>query len=346
NQINDIDYQDNYIIYKNILPNIDIKYDLVGKTAKETIFLNSKIDALDKINFNIETNLELVSKDNKIMALDRNGEKIYEFVPPYMIDNKQDFGSCYYNLEKVQGEYLIVLELDKEWLDKANYPVLIDPTITGENSTVYDTYIYPGDANVNRNSHEYLKVGVDSNNVKYRALVKFELPKIGTGSQVINAVAHFTSYKDDYYPAGEHLTSLNKNATVHQVTQDWTETQANWNTMNNKYSEMVEGYSEMRRGVLEYSGGTDGSITLGSNDFDITSLVKKWYSGVPNYGIMLKWANETKDASCKEYYLYSKDNKGVLINNVKEYPKPVLVIKYRNQNGKLDYMSYYTISFS
>lgn len=47
-RINDVIYENNSIIYKNILSNIDIKYDIVGKTAKETIIINKKIDNFAK----------------------------------------------------------------------------------------------------------------------------------------------------------------------------------------------------------------------------------------------------------------------------------------------------------
>lgn len=344
--LNDIIYKDNSIIYKNILSNIDIKYDIVGKTAKETIIVNEQISNFSKVNFLINTNLELVEKENNIVALDGNKNIVYKFVPPYMIDDKQVFYKCTYNLEKLDNGYLLSLILDEEWLNNASYPVLIDPTIMGETSGVYDTYIYSGDTSVDRNSQEYLKIGVDSNNVKYRALVKFDLPIIGTGSQVISAIACFNSYKNDYYAVGTDLTSINKKATVHQVTQSWDESSANWNTMSEKYNSTVENYLELRRGILTYDTDAKGTVTLTQNEVDITNLVKKWYSGVANYGIMLKWLNETKDSNCKEYYLYSKDNKAVSSNILTTDPKPFLVIQYRNQTGILDYMTYDTVGLT
>lgn len=263
-----------------------------------------------------------------------------------MIDDKQEFGRCHYELEREDDIYILNMYMDSKWLSNASYPVLIDPTITGESGGVYDTYIYPGDTGVNRNSHEYLKVGVDSNNVKYRILTKFDLPKIGTGSQVINATAIFHSYKNDYYPSGQHLTAPNKIATIHEVTSNWNENTATWETMNNKCYARIESYLKMRRGIISYDGGTTGTVTLSANEFDVTSLVKKWYSGTPNYGFLIKWLDEVKDTKCKEYYLYSKDNKAVSSGVIKSDPKPVLVIKYRNQNGLLDYMSYNNIGFS
>ncbi len=345
-KLDKVSFKENQIIYYEVMPGIDFKYDLVGKTAKETIVIKTPIANLEKIDFLLETNLNLKLNDNKVLALDEFGNTIYEFNAPYMIDDKQEFGRCHYELEREDDIYILNMYMDSKWLSNASYPVLIDPTITGESGGVYDTYIYPGDTGVNRNSHEYLKVGVDSNNVKYRILTKFDLPKIGTGSQVINATAIFHSYKNDYYPSGQHLTAPNKIATIHEVTSNWNENTATWETMNNKCYARIESYLEMRRGIISYDGGTTGTVTLSANEFDVTSLVKKWYSGTPNYGFLIKWLDEVKDTKCKEYYLYSKDNKAVSSGVIKSDPKPVLVIKYRNQNGLLDYMSYNNIGFS
>lgn len=187
-----------------------------------------------------------------------------------MIDNKQEFFNCSYNLEKLSVGYLLTLVLDEVWLENASYPVLIDPTIMGEDSSVYDTYIFIGDTNVNRNSHEYLKVGVDTSNV-YEALIKFNLPKIGTGSQVIYASAVLKSYKDDYYPYGEELKAVKKKASMHQITKNWNETTANWNNMEHGVEQKIECYTTLERGTIDQ---TKTKVTISNNEFDITSLVK------------------------------------------------------------------------
>ena len=114
--------------------------------------------------------------------------------PNFIIDKKDAV-----KIIKENNRYKLELILDKEWLNKANYPVIIDPTITeyNEDNSVYDTYIYEGDTNINRNNQDILKVGVEKVNNKdiiNRALIKFDLPKISTGSQIVNAELRLYSY--------------------------------------------------------------------------------------------------------------------------------------------------------
>ena len=42
--------------------------------------------------------------------------------------------------------------------------------------------------------------------------------------------------------------------------------------------------------------------------FDITNLVKRWYAGVPNYGVMLKFIDETFELEAPHHIFYSKNN--------------------------------------
>lgn len=329
--VNDINYQDNYIIYKNILPNIDIKYDLVGKTAKETIVVNSKIDGLDKIRFNIDTNLELIIQDNKVIAIDSSGNKIYEFIPPYMIDDKQEFMNCFYELEKLNSKYLLTLVMDKEWLDNASYPVLIDPTITGENSTVYDTYIYPGDTNVNRNSHEYLKVGVDSNNVKYRILTKFSLPALSTSCSVVSATANYVSHPDDVDDGFVSTDYIG----VYALTKEWDESTATWASMSEACEQLCQDYTTFKRTKYTQSTNTKSLVV---STVDITNLVKDWYNSKSNFGFMLKYIDEQYTKNIPVHKVYSKNNSA--LSQVGIDPKPYLTITYRSRNGHYADMTY------
>lgn len=328
-----IDILDNSIHYINILDGIDFSYELIGKKLKETIILNKGINS--EIAFLIKTNLTLFKEKNIIYVSD--GEKvIYKFEPPFMynINGNIDI-KIEYELLKYNDCYKISLKFDNKSLDNVTFPVYIDPTISTQNSEVYDTYIYPGDTSVNRNNHDYLKIGIDSNNIIYRALVKYELPTIGTGSQVINAKAYFTSHLNDWrYTYGD---LVQEKILAHEITSSWSETTANWNSMNDKYNSFIETYAEFLRTERVVENNSFVNIVK-TNELDITNLVKKWYSGKDNNGIMLKFLNETYNSDCPEYYVYSKNNTASSI--LGRDPKPYLVIWYRNQNGIVDYMSY------
>lgn len=330
--------KNNYIKYSNVLNNIDIEYKILANEIKENIVLKD-INAINNdIEFIIETNFELTVNNNTILCSD--GDCSFTLNIPFMISNDGLLNyNIAYELKKNSDNYILKLILDKNWLKKVEFPVIIDPTIinNSNSNSVYDTYIYPGDTNVDRNNQDILKVGIEKINnqdVINRALIKFDLPTIGTGSQVVEATLDLIGY--GY--TEELLDSEIIN--VHRITSDWTETDANWNNMNSNYNSRIEGYvnSSFSR-ILYNSNNNTATLNASHNTVDITNLVKKWYSDTPNYGIMLK-ANEEVYKSSKVPSFYSKNNTFPGDN-----PKPLLIIKYRNQSGLESYMDYQSQSF-
>lgn len=333
------------VAYDNVFEGVDIEYQTLPTKVKETIVLqdNSK----DKFTFVVNTNLNLKLKDNTILAMEDEKE-IFMIEKPFMKDaNGKINNNLNYELKEVDGEYEIDLILDKDWLSSPNtvYPVYVDPTITNmsQRSSLSDTYIYPGDSSHDRNSEPGLMAGVVRNNgtdVTCRTLIKFDLPEIGTGSEVIGAYLDLTAYPYDdldYYPR-------NKLVNMYRVTQDWNEETATWDTMHDKYdSSRVESIYYGSRSYKDLvADGVFGIIPVhGLCDINLTDLVKKWYRDVPNYGLLLKSAKEEYDgddvpAFCSKNYVASGDSYN---------PMPVFQVVYRNLNGLESYMDYQTQSF-
>lgn len=321
------------IFYKNIIDNIDLRYTLTPTKVKEEIILNDK-NCIDKeLVFVIQTDLELKINDDKTISVFDENENKFTLEVPFMIDfNNEINNNIYYELKKVDNNYELKLVLDKEWLNNENikYPVVIDPTITnnGQNNSVYDTYIYSGDTNVTRYNKDILKVGVEKiNGVDRvnRALLKFDLPEIGTGDQIVNATLNLIGY-----PLSDGPFYDRKIINVHQITEEWTESGANWETMSDKYNSRIENCFRSERSYKD----ENNNITPTISSCNLTNLVQKWYSDTPNYGIMLKLNNEIYTTSCLPSF-YSKNNSVSGAN-----PRPVLTIAYRNQNGVEKYMKY------
>ncbi len=326
------------IKYENILNGIDIKYNVMPTKVKENIIIKNKESLVEKISFNIETDLTLkLNVDKSIYALS-NEEIIFKIDAPYLIDiNGKVINEVSYKLKKNNDGYLLELIIDKSIFEniELEYPITIDPTITNYTSNnMYDTYIYQGDTNVSRSNLPYLKVGVENvngTNVINRTLIKFDLPTIGTGSQIVYAGLDLTGYPIVEGSSDESVIC------VHQITSDWLESGANWNNMNDKYQSRIEASFIGIRSIADIEGTIQH---LYHNECEITNLVKKWYTSDPNYGIMLK-AN-------KEVYkngiipMFFSKNHG--IDNVEL--KPLLTIVYKNQNGVESYMDYKVQSFS
>lgn len=324
------------ILYDNILDGINVEYQVLGEKVKETIVLNNK--KYKNIYFEIDTNLILIEENNKILA--KNEEKVvFTIERPYMTDSKGKTNyNIFYKLISKGNNYKLELCLDKEWLkDKDTvFPVYIDPTITSNNQelNIQDTYIYPGDNTANKNNQDFLKAGIErinGVNVENRALIKFDLPDIGTGSEIVDATIFLYGYPS-YDVTNEQESKL---ASIHRVTEDWSEQNATWEQMSGKYDEKVEAIFECYRSPIEYN--TINPYSLGAT---ITRLVKSWYRDISNYGIMIKPVN-TNYIDDNYQSFFSKNNS---INS--SVLKPVISITYKNQNGLENYLDYKIQKFS
>lgn len=322
------------VCYPDIIDNVDLEYNVMPGKVKEAIILKNKNVDLERLVFLIETNTKLELKENKKIISTMDNNNCFEFDAPYMVDvNFKTNNNINYKLTKIDDDiYQLELIIDKEWLnnEETTYPVIIDPTVTnsGQDNSVYDTQISPGDDNEDwHGTAERLRVGMIETTNGYqpiRALFKFALPTIGTGSQIINATLNLVGYPEDRLPFNSDML------TIHRVTADWTEASARWSNLNDKYDSKVEGIMEARCSYFE----SENVIKPVINGSDITRLVRKWYTGTPNYGVMLK-QNEEKYNPDFIAQFFSKDN-----NVTGADPKPLLSISYRNQNGILNYMDY------
>lgn len=324
------------LIYNDILDNIDFEYKTLANKVKETIVL--KKGAIDKLEFVLTTNLDLFIENKNIVAK-KEDDVVFTIESSFMVDsNGLTNENINYSLSKYKTNYMITLHLDYAWLKSSErkYPIYIDPTISNnsQNGNIYDTYIYPGDTDENRNSQPILKAGVERVNGKdiiNRALIKFDLPEISTGSQIIGAYLNLTSYHTMLTP------NENKLVTMHRITCDWNEETANWNTMNDKFDKCIE---SIFYGPRSYVQNNVVIPQHGLYACDITNLVKKWYTNLNNYGLLLKSASETYvDDNYPAFYSKSNTMSG-------GNPMPIFQIVYRNQNGLENYLNYKNIQFT
>jgi len=331
---------ENSLWYHDVLDHVDMKYEVLSDKIKESIVLKERVD-FSTLEFLITTNLDLqLMEDGSIYGF-RDGTLVYVIDAPFMEDGNHDIHRLvYYTLEKENDDYLLILHLDREWLEDENrvYPVVVDPTITVTNkANIYDTYIDSSNVNTNYNNTDILKVGVgkvNNKNVTYRSLLKFDLPKIGTGSTVVDARLTLFTHSSDY-----GYYDYNDPIDVHMLTSSWNESSATWNTMNDQYHSRIFNAKNFIRSDKEESGDVN-TITSIPDTVSLTNVVRRWYAGEANYGIMLKSHREVYDASRPVHSFYSKNHK---ITNGN--PTPYITITYVNKNGLEDYMFYEEYSF-
>ena len=327
------------VLYPEIMEDIDIEYKTLPSKVKETIVLKSK--PINDITFTIKTNLELNLTNGSIKAK-RGNEDLFTIEKPYMEDSNGVINNnIYYEIFKTGDFYEIKLILDYDWLTSKErmYPIYIDPTITDNKTSIgiMDTYIYDGDTSDVRYNKDILKAGVERINNSDRineTLIKFDLPQIGTGSEVIKATLTLCGYVTYNTPG----TQSNKAIEIHRITESWNEQDANWNNMIGKFDPKVEGIQFVKRSWVE---NNEIIPQYSSNPYgDITDLVKHWYKDTENFGLMIK---SVSDVYVDENFpaFYSKNH---TIPNAN--PEPVLEISYRNQNGLEEYWDYIESKFN
>ena len=333
------------ILYKNIFANIDLEYVLSFSGVKENLIVKDKIEN-EKIEYEVKSNLEINVKNNSLFCKNEK-ETIFTFIVPYMKDS--DGAECSSVSYKIEND-ILTLSFDKDWINESNrkYPVIIDPSLENNDKGVDDTYIYPGDTNDVRYNKNYLKAGVEKVNNQdrvNRSLLKFVLPEIGTSDEVISASLNLYGYMavEEARELTNEEASQNteKLVTIHEITKDWTLSGANWNNMNNAYNSSAENVAFISRSYFtknETTNELESHVSTSKNDCLITDLVKRWYSGSPNYGIMIKQAKEEYINTMIPMFFSSNYGEGGLA--------PLLTIEYRNQNGLESYWDYMTQTFT
>ena len=256
---------------------------------------------------------------------------IYVIEPMYMYDANQQYSDkVEMKLDKNNKGYTLEIIPDKNWLNDTNrkYPVTIDPTVTTsvDRADMWHTYIFDGDTNYpTRHQAHVLRIG-SNNRVHYptRSLIKFSLPTLNSGDQVIAANLSICSYKDYDTPNPSRTMQID----VHKMTSNWNNSSAYWNDLKDSYDSKIVDYN-----LFTF----DSNNWLKFINFDITSIAKDWYTTGNNFGVMLKEHTETYNLADSDAYFLSSDTSSAYVNG-----RPVVTITYRNQTGLEDYLSYHT----
>lgn len=317
--------ENNGIIYEEVLEGIDLKYFIVGNKLKDFIILKNKNIEINDLKFQIKTNLTLTLKNNEIVV-QKNNENIYIIECPNLMDKNQHYYNIQYHLEKIEEDYFLSFIIDKEILENESlYPLVIDPTIMNSRiETSFEVWLSSKYPNMDLGDLEYAIVGPTEDSIN-RALLKFPLPEIDVSCNIINASVHLANWHLQDYIGRE-----NQIINVHEVTEEWNEYEATWNSMFDKYNQKVSSffYPIFNNPILDEK--------LAYSEFDLTKLVKEWYGGKKNNGILLKFNNEVYSGKNSEYAFTTKEYD---VKNNTAY-RPYLSISYRIQSGINHYMNY------
>lgn len=305
-------------IYPGALPYADVEYVLTSDELKENIILREMPEE-GSIMFEIQAEgLMTEMEGQKVLFKDASGKCAFSMAAPYMVDGADsrsyDIKVQCLKTEK-EGRFIYILIPDYEWLraSERKWPVVIDPIITSPTDyrKIYDTRIcsrYPNDNFVNDLK---LVTGQSTSVGVGRSLINFELPTLKPADMVVAAIFNVTCLSD---------YRVSKQVNLHRILDNWDSTTVTWNTMPKYESRIAE--------CNIFSDEIGKSI-----QFDITEMVKDWYTNGKAYGVMLK--DRVESGNYNEYL--SSDSGDDLAEL-----RPKVFIKYVNYTGLQQYWTYHS----
>ena len=124
--------RENKHIWEECVHGVDIHYEVFDGKLKESIILKSlrapfsfrfslKLDTGSKLHKNIDGGIDVLKGDKRVFEIER----------PTALDKKGNLYYYNYEFEQVGKHYILTLEpVDATQLRYANYPIVIDPTLT------------------------------------------------------------------------------------------------------------------------------------------------------------------------------------------------------------------------
>lgn len=305
--------------FKDVYENVDLKYDVISKEVKESIIIKDKIDnPVFKFNLNMENLVPKLLEDKTIVFYDSEdiNKEIFSMSAPFMYDaNSEESTDIQVSLQEDNNLYTLELKPNVDWINSSDrqYPIIIDPSVSTpiERTKIQDAHVSQSYGNSNFKNSVMLKTGKGSSSGVNRTYMSFELPKLNTGDLITNAILDMSLYTSN---------STEAQVDVHKVLSAWNSSTITWNNKPN-YNSRTEDYALVK--------GSEGQF----QSWNISNIVKEWYSTGNNYGLMIKNKNESNGYN--EYF--SSDTSSYY----DEY-RPQVTISYINNSGLEDYWTYHS----
>ncbi len=308
-------------IYKGILPGTDLVCKLSGTNFKDHLVFSTK-ESVKPVTFVFESDgLTIQETEAGLVLLNKQEETVYTFPVPVCMDSKEGFEQqeVKYTIKKTgeEGQFAITYTLPEEWLEKAAFPVILDPAVVTYNArcAIQDAYTcsqQPNTAHSGSNTNILRLTKGSSGWGLCLCFFRFGegvLPSLDSSDYIVYAQFRVATAQSGY-PTSAF------DATAHEVTSSWTP-----GTL--KHSQMPSYDSR----ILDYSRFNQNEGEGHYHTFDITNLVRKWYGG-PNNGVMLKAQSNT----------YAQLRSSAYTQNTGY--RPLVIIDYFSKAGLESYLSY------
>ena len=327
-----------YAYFENAFDNVDLEYIIGTNSVKENIILKQKgAKSTYVVEYNIDK-LSAVQTDSKTITLYDGENPVFTLSAPIMTDSAEQSSNdlTLTIIEQKNKKLKVKLSAKEEWLnsDDRAYPVILDPSAVFLLTSTDIVYKYSyTNTSITEDAKGTLYVGYSAGNDSMQtacSTIKLtSLPTLSSGDIVYNAI--FNLYLNNY----NHKDATNANA--HEINVDLHEVQGNWSGYNYTTIYVKGSGPAYYPNVIDYKKASGKSGVINSyTSWDITRLVKKWYAGSANNGLVLRATNTiTSEDNIAGYSTPNNSEDGVS-------KMPAFAIYYLNTKGIENYWSYTT----
>lgn len=322
------------LLYENVYDSVDLKYEVFGYNIKESIIVNQPRDCYEfSFVMQLDGLMPIMQEDGSILLVDDEQTPIYIIPAPYMIDSSNTYSdAAAYTLDNLaDGKYLLCVEADAEWMNTAQFPVAIDPTIFKLQSSnpLSWSYIFSGNpATTYSGTSHYIGYTALNNGGEYQIITHINtLPSLPAGSVVTNAainVRHSTFSNDssaNYMMMEAHRLTIDKSSG--QTYDNWLKNM----TWNNVHPGGATNYNSRIEDFTKLTSSTKGTYIA----LDLTRAVRDWYqNGTQNRTLLLKSDCSSTKRIASTLYTSASNT--------------YFAVTYRNDFGLEDYYTYQTQS--
>ncbi len=323
--------------YYDVYNGVDLQYFILPYGIKENIVLENKNSQKEfYVNYKIDS-LSAVETDSQTIELrNADGAVVYTIKAPIMTDaaeNTSDAVSI--EIVKTTGNGIRVkISASEEWLnsDDRIYPVTVDPWVETKQSTnaIDSASLFSYSTPSSTYPHGSLYVGRESTTYgRTVSVVKTQLPTLSAGDMVVGGELAlrqrgYSGNSDVQVNVSKINTSWSQSDFVYSGTIE-----AEYSFISSKNSK-IEDFNIANGTTL--TDANAGKLTY----WDITSVVKGWYNGEANNGVML-WSNEPDE------FKYVRYVRAADSGNYTNTSYPVIFISYVNNNGLEGHWTYHDV---
>ncbi len=286
--LSDLTYGQALVEYPDIYPGLDLYYKTVGYGVKEYLVLRGP-GAQDTYVFNLALKgLTAREVDGRIHFLDSQQNSVFQVAEPFAVDEAgdvtKDIGLVL--SQDADDRCQLTMTVSSTYLinPKRAFPVVIDPTIviTSDANLIFDTFI-ANDLDyddTNFGTSPSLRTGKDTTYGARRTLLRFDLSPLAQAH-----IGWFWPY--NAWIRIERNTSVGgQNPTIHAYYNEgsWGSGTVTWNTRPDYTTSYGSNYAWNDSGNWWRMDGSG-----------VTTVVKRWLLGVPDYEGLLQRGWTIKD---------------------------------------------------